>query len=459
MKIAIVGASGFVGRALIKHLLEESQHNVLAISRSQLTYEHPRFVWRACDLHNLRELEKALVGVDAAIYLVHSMLPGARLNQGTFYDFDLSLADNFGRTARLHGIKRVIYLSGLIPDTEWQKLSDHLRSRKEVEDALRAYIPGLTCLRAGVILGPAGSSFTIIVRLVERLPILLCPKWAQHKTQAVLLRDVTHVIGRCLENRDSVGQTYDLGPEPPITYQDMLQKTAALMGKHIPFVRWPMSSVKLSKLWVRLISGAPRDLVYPLVESLREPMLVRPSHRYREEGWEFTPFEDAVKEVLAQQKDTEIHQTPHAFRVFRLKEKSVRSIQRLRLPKGRNAAWVAEQYVDYLPKIFPLLVRVRRLENRIFLKMRGLPINLLILDYSPARSAPDRQLFYVMGGLLSSGASRKARLELRETLGGTYCLAAVHDFRPRLPWILYRLTQAVIHAWFMARLGTYISKR
>ena len=94
----------------------------------------------------------------------------------------------------------------------------------------------------------------------------------------------------------------------------------------------------------------------------------------------------------------------------------------------------------------------------IYLKMRGLPINLLILDYSHDRSSPDRQLFYVRGGLLSSPHNAKARLELRESLSGTVCLAAVHDFTPRLPWIIYRLTQAVIHAWFMARLSTYIKR-
>ncbi len=457
MKIAIVGASGFIGKALIDDLLEGSSHDIIAISRSRIVHEHPRFSWRGCDLHNLKELETALHGADAAVYLVHSMLPGARLNQGTFADFDLSLADNFARTAKFRGINHVIYLSGLMPDSE--KISDHLRCRKEVEDAFRSYIPELTCLRAGVIIGPQGSSFRIMVRLVERLPVMLCPSWAQHKTQAVSLKDVIHVLGYCLEHPETKQKIYDLGAEPPITYQEMLQKTAEIMGKHIPVIGLPITSVKLSKLWVRLISGAPKDLVYPLVESLREPMLVRPSHRFEEKGWRFTPFEEAVREVLTQSKDTGDYHLPHAFRVFRLKEKSVRSIQRLKLPKGRNAAWVAIQYVEYLPKIFPLLIRVVRDGNLIFLKLRALPLTLLILDYSPDRSSTDRQLFYVKGGLLSRRTSGKARLKLRETLGGEYCLAAVHDFRPRLPWIFYRLTQAVIHAWFMARLGNYIKKR
>jgi uncharacterized protein YbjT (DUF2867 family) len=453
MKIAIVGASGFVGKALIKELLATTEHQLIAISRSKLTFDSPRFEWRGCDLHNLLQLERVLEGVEVAVYLIHSMLPGARLNQGSFSDFDLSLADNFGRTARLRGIQRVIYLSGLIPEN--CELSDHLKSRKEVEDVLRSYVPKVTCLRAGMIIGPQGSSFTIVVRLVERLPLMLCPKWTLHKSQALYLDDVTHIIHSCIDDPGRDGKTFDLGAEPPITYVSMLEKTSQILGKKTIFVALPMLSVKLSKLWVRLVSGAPKDLVYPLVESLREPMLVRPTHRWEESGWGFTPFETAVSRVVTEMKK-DLH--PHAFRTWRIKQKSVRSIQRLVLPKGRNAAWVADQYVDYLPKIFPLLVRVVREGSTIYLKMRGLPINLLILDYSRDRSSPDRQLFYVRGGLLSNSKSGKARLELRETLDGTLCLAAVHDFTPRLPWLLYRLTQAVIHAWFMARLGTYIQR-
>jgi len=453
MNIAIVGASGFIGKALIQELLSQTGHHLIAISRSKLVYDSPRFEWRACDLHNLLQLEKVLEGVDTAVYLIHSMLPGARLNQGNFSDFDLSLADNFGRAARLNGIRRVIYLSGLMPESEM--LSAHLKSRREVEDALRSYLPNVICLRAGIIVGPQGSSFTIVVRLVERLPLMVCPRWALHQSQALYIDDVTHIIAACIDDPKRDAQTFDLGAEPPIAYIDMLKKTADILQKKTLFLSVPMLSVKLSKLWVRLVSGAPKDLVYPLVESLREAMLVRPAHRWHEPGFRYTPFEVAVGKVVGTMRSDHTL-LPHAFRNWRLKQKSVRSIQRLMLPPGRDAAWVAEQYVNYLPKIFPLLIRVVRQGSMIYLKMRGLPINLLILDYSVDRSSSDRQLFYVRGGLLSNSGQGSARLELRETLRGTLCLAAVHDFTPRLPWSLYRVTQAVIHAWFMARLGSYI---
>jgi hypothetical protein len=151
---------------------------------------------------------------------------------------------------------------------------------------------------------------------------------------------------------------------------------------------------------------------------------------------------------------------PHAFRGPKLvKESTVRSIQRLPLPTGRNAAWIAEQYLTLLPRVFPLLVRVKREGQRVCMKLTFLPITLLSLEYSASRSTPDRQLFYVRGGALCSRKNKRGRLELRETLGGTACLAAVHDFLPALPWFIYRWTQAEVHRWFMFRLGRLISKQ
>ena len=175
MRVAVVGASGFVGKSLINYLLDHTRHEVVALSRTPLVVNHPeapsRYRAISCDLHNLLQLEQALEGIDAAFYLVHSMLPGARLNQGSFSDFDLSLADNFARTARLRGVKHVIYLSGLVP--AGKTISQHLKSRLEVETTLRSYLPNVTCLRTGMIIGPKGSSFTILIRLAQRLPFRL----------------------------------------------------------------------------------------------------------------------------------------------------------------------------------------------------------------------------------------------------------------------------------------------
>ncbi len=456
MRIAIVGASGFIGQALISYLLEHSAHELIALSRSPVRSQHPaastRLLWRGCDLHNLLQLEEALQGVDCAVYLVHSMLPSARLNQGSFSDFDLSLADNFGRTARGQAVQRVIYLSGLIP--EKGSLSEHLRSRLEVEDALRAYVPSVTCLRAGMIIGPQGSSFTVMCRLVQRLPALACPTWAHNLSQVVALEDVVRALVYCIETPETEGQTLDIGAEPAMSYRQMLEMTARLLGKRRLFLRLPFISLGLSKFWVRLITGAPPELIYPLIDSLGSSMLVRTSHRWISPAGPLKSFEQSAAEVLPQLVQQQ-KEHPHAFRKggFVRKQSTVRSIQRLPLPDGQDARWVAEEYLKALPSIFPLVVKVVREGDLVYLKARLLGWTLLLLEHSRARSSSDRQLFYVRGGLLCSRWNERGRLELRETLGGRWCLAAVHDFRPALPWFIYRLSQAEVHSWFMQRLA------
>lgn len=184
-------------------------------------------------------------------------------------------------------------------------------------------------------------------------------------------------------------------------------------------------------------------------------MLVRPDHQWPYGEPPLKDFVAAARENLPEVLAAV--EKPHAFRGTKpSRESTVRSIQRLPLPRGKTAEWVAERYLAMLPKLFPLLIKVRRRDGRIFLQLTFLPITLLVLHHSPERSSPDRQLFYVVGGALVSRHNRRGRLELRETLGGQACLAAVHDFVPALPWIIYRWTQAEVHRWFMYRLAKAI---
>ena len=157
-RIAVAGATGFVGRSLVGALQGQGEIVALGRSGSPAGAEHESVRWRRCDLFSLRETEEALAGVDVAYYLVHSMLPNNRLTQGTFQDLDLLLADNFGRAAAAAGVRRVIYLGGLIPDAEGEGLSAHLASRLEVEQALGAHGVPVTAVRAGLVVGRDGSS-------------------------------------------------------------------------------------------------------------------------------------------------------------------------------------------------------------------------------------------------------------------------------------------------------------
>lgn len=130
------------------------------------------------------------------------------------------------------------------------------------------------------------------------------------------------------------------------------------------------------------------------------------------------------------------------------------------LPEGKTAAWVAERYFQWLPRfLYPWVVVERRGRDVWDLRLGFLRAPLLRLGFSPERSTPDRQLFYIKGGLLADPRqSAHARLEFREVLGGRACLAAVHEFRPRLPWPVYMYTQAVAHLWVMRRFRGYLRR-
>jgi len=173
-RVAIAGASGFVGRALLSAL--SPSHDVIALGRrASAEKTTPGLEWRACDLFNLRDAERALAGADVAIYLVHSMMPSAQLTQGRFDDLDLICADNFARAAEANGVRHIIYLGGLLPSSG-SSLSRHLESRFEVERTLASRGVPVTTLRAGLIIGAGGSSFDMMARLVGRLPFMLGPQ-------------------------------------------------------------------------------------------------------------------------------------------------------------------------------------------------------------------------------------------------------------------------------------------
>jgi uncharacterized protein YbjT (DUF2867 family) len=169
--VVIAGATGFIGKALAKELAGE--YRVIGLTRRQPSKDCPDIEWRHCDLFSLFECEQALAGAEAAFYLVHSMLPSARLTQGNFQDMDLISADNFARAAAQVGIGHIIYLGGLIP--EGADISRHIQSRREVEQTLGAHGVPVTTLRAGIVIGLRGSSYGMFRSVLERAPLVFCP--------------------------------------------------------------------------------------------------------------------------------------------------------------------------------------------------------------------------------------------------------------------------------------------
>ena len=239
-RIAVAGATGFVGRSLVEALQGRGEIVALGRSASPFRGAGAAVSWRRCDLFSLRETEAALAGVDTAYYLVHSMMPKNRLTQGSFEDLDLLLADNFGRAAAAAGVRRIVYLGGLVPDpeAEGEPLSAHLASRLEVEQALGAHGVPVTAVRAGLVVGQGGSSLRILVLLVRRLPAMLLPRWTRTRTQPIALDDVVAILVHCLEDEDTRGRVCEVGGPDVMTYRDMMRETASVLGRTRPSRSW-----------------------------------------------------------------------------------------------------------------------------------------------------------------------------------------------------------------------------
>ena len=399
----------------------------------------------------MKEAEQALQGIEYAVYLVHNMMPSARLTQGDFADLDVVCADNFARAAAAAGVRQIVFLSGLAP--EEGPLSKHLSSRIEVEQTLAGRVVPVTTLRAGLILGGAGSSLQIMARLVQRLPLMVCPRWTNTKTQAIALADVVRLIAGVIGREDCYDRTYDIGAPDVVTYKRLMAMTAEALGKRRLFIPSRFLSPGLSRLWVSLVTGAPKALVGPLVQSLKHEMVSRDDGLAATLGVPLTPTRDAVQRAVAESDGA----APHAFRGAGTRSNLVRSVQRMRLPAGWGARRAAAEYLAWLPRYLNRVLRVERVSTgRFSFILVPFRTPLLELTRAPERSSSDRQLFYVTGGSLAR-AGEKPRFELRQVHGGRTLLTVVHDYEPRLPWLIYVFTQALFHRWLMSRFASHLS--
>jgi hypothetical protein len=335
----------------------------------------------------------------------------------------------------------------LIPETT--RMSLHLQSRLEVEEVFAEHGLPSTIFRAGLILGAGGSSFQILLKLVKRLPVMLCPRWTQTLTTPVDLETVLTAISAAALRYEHIGRTYDLAGCEPLTYVEMMRETARRLGLKRYFIPVPFFTPTLSRLWVRLITGTPKDLVYPLIESLEHSMVARPNYFFSDDSKGRTYFE-LLRSAFLKTRPSQ------AFFHFRAQRKTVRSVQRLTLPEGKNAEWVNDRYLTWLPGfLWPFIgVQTEGVTNSIYL--RFLDIHLLVLKKSLERSSPDRQVLYISDGLMVSGEKR-GRLEFRAVLNRKFVLAAIHDYKPSLPWLIYKYSQAVVHLFVMWSFGKDLS--
>jgi len=264
--ILVTGATGSIGSELIPDLLRRG-HRVRALVRDPARAALPGTVdVRAGDAVSARGLAAALDGCSTAYYLIHSM---GRGNAADFAARDREAAANFGEAARAAGVGRVIYLGGL-----GDQDSEHLRSRLEVAELLRQRVAQLVHVRAAMVIGPGSASFVMLRSLVERLPVMVCPRWIDTRTQPIASRDVVAALASAGEHERPPAEL-QLGGADVLTYREMMGRTAAVLGRRRPrIVKVPVLTPRLSSYWVALVTPVETGLVRPLIDGLGSEMVV-----------------------------------------------------------------------------------------------------------------------------------------------------------------------------------------
>ncbi len=269
--VLVTGATGYIGGRLAPRLLQAG-YRVRCLVRDPARLQGRPWLDQievvAGDLLQAETLPAAMAGVSAAYYLVHSMAAG-----DGFHERDLTAARNFAEAARAARVGRIIYLGGLgDPDAP---LSPHLRSRQATGDALREAGVPVTEFRAGVIVGSGSLSFELIRYLVERLPVMIGPRWVYTCVQPIGVRNVLEYLIAALETPESVDEILEIGGADVVTYGDMMLGYACARGLKRRLISVPVLTPRLSSLWVHLITPIPAAIAQPLIEGLRNEVVVR----------------------------------------------------------------------------------------------------------------------------------------------------------------------------------------
>ena len=274
MKILVTGATGYIGKRLIPILINEGHHVVCAVRdilRADKSYqEEDNISYVEADFLKRDTLENIPKDIDVIYYLIHSMSNTSK----DFEKLEARCAENFRHYFENTQVKQVIYLSGI---TNEEQLSKHLQSRKNVEDLLKSEKYALTIFKAGIIVGSGSSSFEIIRDLVEKLPVMIAPKWLNTRTQPIAVRDVLSFLSKAKGREDLYNKSYDIfGPEI-LTYKQMLLKFAEIRGLKRYILTVPVMTPKLSSYWLYFVTSTSYKLASSLVDSMGIEIVGNPS--------------------------------------------------------------------------------------------------------------------------------------------------------------------------------------
>ena len=295
MKILLTGATGYIAQRLLPVLLENG-HEVVCCVRDKSRFSMEKYANEKVSLAEVNFLETETlqnipVDIDAAYYLIHSMA----VTKGDFEDLETVSARNFKERIEQTHAKQVVYLSGIVNE---EKLSKHLLSRKNVEDILSSGSFALTTLRAGIIVGSGSASFEIIRDLVEKLPVMITPRWLDTKAQPIAIRNVIEYLLGVLGNYQTFNKSFDIGGPDVLTYKQMLLKFAAVRGLKRKIWVVPVMTPKLSSYWLYFVTSTSYALATNLVNSMKVEVICRENMLQELLGINLIPYESAIRSAF-----------------------------------------------------------------------------------------------------------------------------------------------------------------
>ncbi|MCH2229276.1 MAG: SDR family oxidoreductase [Crocinitomicaceae bacterium] len=271
MKILLTGATGYIGKRILPSLIKDG-HEVICCVRDKSRFNPPSSIRNQikvieADLLHPESLQSIPNNIDAAYYLVHSMS-----TSDNYKNLEYDSAINFREAMNKTRVKQVIYLSGIVNE---DNLSKHLLSRKNVEVELSKGAFKLTCLRAGIIVGSGSASFEIMRDLVEKLPIMIAPKWLLTKCQPIGIADVRNILVKCLLNEKTYDQNFDIGSEDVLSYKEMLLEFARVRNLKRFIITVPVLTPRLSSYWLYFVTSTSYKLARSLVDSMKVEVICR----------------------------------------------------------------------------------------------------------------------------------------------------------------------------------------
>jgi uncharacterized protein YbjT (DUF2867 family) len=315
LTVLVAGGSGFIGSQLVRRLSSIPRFEVKCITRD---VESARGLFNdtvkiiKADATNYDDLVNAMVGVDIAFYLIHSM-EGVTKDWRKFAERDRIAAENFANAATECRVKRIIYLGGLSYGKD-EELSEHMRSRNEVGEILKTSAAKVTIFRAAIILGGGGGSFEMLRYLVERLPVMICPKWVMTKSQPIAIDDVVTYLIKSIDVKETEGKSFDIGGPNVLTYVDMMKIYGKMISKSIKIIIIPFLTPRLSSYWVDLVTPVKASLARPLIDSLKHEATAKDDSIKNLIPVKLRTFEETIKSIVGEQRqETKLSETEHVL--------------------------------------------------------------------------------------------------------------------------------------------------